>query len=95
MGRSSRSLRTSSTTLTTRNACSPNSLKYCPPGLPLRLRVYPDGPLAEEPPLDLRLTPHRLRDWLQDTGFKADRTVDFENESYAFVCRCTAEDSGP
>ena len=56
---------------------------------------HPDGPGEEGPPIDHRLAPNRLRDWLEDAGFEVDRSVDFENESYAFVCRRTADDSGP
>ena len=52
----------------------------------------PDGPGEEGPPLDHRLAPDRLRDWLEDVGFDVDRSIDFENESYAFVCRRATDD---
>jgi ubiquinone/menaquinone biosynthesis C-methylase UbiE len=66
-----------------------------PTGSRLFVCEYQPNGLGEEgPPLDHRLAPDRLRHWLEDTGFEVDRTVDFENESYAFVCRRTAEDSG-
>ena len=56
---------------------------------------HPDGPGEEGPPIDHRLAPDRLRDWLEDAGFEVDRTIDFENESYAFVCRRTTDGYGP
>ncbi|WP_306421027.1 methyltransferase domain-containing protein [Haladaptatus sp. T7] len=55
---------------------------------------HPNGPGEEGPPINHRLAPDRLHDWLGDTGFEVDRLVGFENESYAFVCRRTAGDSG-
>lgn len=69
------------------------------PALPTESRLFicehhPDGPGEEGPPLDHRLAPNRLRDWIEDTGFEVERSVDFENESYALICRRTADDSG-
>ena len=46
---------------------------------------HPDGSGDVGPPLDHRFPPNQLRGWLENAGFTIDRSLEYENESYAFL----------
>lgn len=55
-----------------------------PPGTPVIVAEYdPAGPGDHGPPLDHRLPPERLADWLRQAGFAVDRTWAQADEQYA------------
>ena len=59
-----------------------------PPGSPVLVAEYdPDAPGDVGPPLDRRLAPAAVRDWLDAAGFVPEAPVDLPEEAYAVRAR--------
>lgn len=59
-----------------------------PPGSPFLVAEYhPEATGDVGPPLDHRLAPERVRDWLSESGFDLGETTSLPEEKYAIVAR--------